>query len=117
MNDHTDEHNTGDNALLASEYGTLIDQLTARAISAVNATEREARATAAEIVDLGLVLIATFAGTNEFEEAKRLVDARIATKLARLGVDSQNRGREVVREFAMGLLLGARTIVLGRIAP
>jgi hypothetical protein len=104
-------------AMLASERGDLIDQVAARVLSELYSTEDEARAVAVEIIDLGTVLLADFAGTPEFERAKSLVDARIKTKLATLAVRAQGRGRTMVREFAMGLLLGARTILVGRIAP
>eukprot|EP00392_Amoebophrya_sp_AT5.2_P015367 g15569.t1 len=113
MNDSTNNQS----ALLKSERADLIDQAAARVLASLQATEAEARAVAVEIIDLGTVLLAEFAGTDEFEKAKGIVEARIETKLATLGVKAQDRGRQVVREFAMGLLVGARAIVVGRIAP
>lgn len=109
---------TNDNttALLGSERADLIDQAAARVLASLQATEQEAREVAIEIIDLGTILLAEFAGSPEFEKAKALVDARIKTKLATLAVRTEDRGRELVREFAMGLLLGVRAIVVGRIA-
>lgn len=119
MNQRTDDQ-SGHNeptALLKSEKATLVDQVIDDILSRAAETEADARAAAVEIIDLGTALIAEFAGTEEFEEAKSVIRARIDTKLATLAKLTENRARDLAREFAMGAILAARSFVIGKVAP
>lgn len=119
MNEHTDDHTTaGDpTALVRSEKAALIDQIFDDLLERAVETEADARRAAVEIIDLGTALIADFAGTDEFEKAKRVIGARIDTKLATVAKITENRARELAREFAMGAILAARSFVIGKVAP
>lgn len=111
------DENGDTSAILNSERIDLIDSLVSNLRFRLELAEADARATAVEIIDLGTQLFADFAGTEEFERAKALVDARVRSKLATLQVRSANSAKDLAREFAMGLLMGVRAIVVGRIAP
>ncbi|MCR9217334.1 MAG: hypothetical protein NXI14_09055 [bacterium] len=111
-----DEHDDSP-AMLNSERLDLIDSIVSNLRFRLELTEADARKTAVEIIDIGTQLFTQFTGTDEFDRAKAIVDARVRTKLASIQVRASNQAKDLAREFAMGAILGARAFLIGKVAP